>query len=79
MGNCCAAEHNTQETNLKDRGQTDDRFKHIPIATVLKFQSIIRGFLARRRVKKAYGFEMTHGLMNRGTVHVEMDPEKLEE
>jgi len=22
---------------------------------------------------------MTHGLMNRGTVHVEMDPEKLEE
>jgi hypothetical protein len=82
MGNCCAAEHNTQETNLRDRGQTKggERYEHIPIATVLKFQSIIRGFLTRRRVKKAYGFEMTHGLMNRGTnVHVEMDPEKLEE
>jgi len=26
-----------------------------------------------------YGFEMTAGLMNRGTVHIEMDPEKLEE
>ena len=78
MGNCCGAEHNTQETNLKDRGSAE-RYEHIPIATVLKFQSIIRGFIARRRVKKTYGFEMTHGLMNRGTVHVEMDPEKLEE
>ena len=78
MGNCCAAEHNTQETNLKEKGQKD-KYDHVPIATVLKFQAIIRGFLARRRVKKLYGFEMTHGLMNRGTVHVEMDPEKLEE
>ena len=80
MGNCCAAEHNTQETNLRDRGSSGskDRFEHIPIGTILKFQSIIIGFLARRRVKKLYGFEMTHGLMNRA-VHVEMDPEKLEE
>jgi hypothetical protein len=39
MGNCCAAEHNTQETNLKDRAAAgqNNRFEHIPIATVLKF------------------------------------------
>ena len=30
-------------------------------------------------VKKIYGFEMSHGLLMRGTVHIEMDPEKLEE
>jgi len=30
-------------------------------------------------IKKIYGFEMTHGLLQRGTVHIEMDPEKLEE
>ena len=39
----------------------------------------MRGFLARRKIKHVYGFEMTPGLMNRGTVHIEMDPEKLEE
>ena len=38
-----------------------------------------RGFLTRRMVKKIYGFEMSHGLLMRGTVHIEMDPEKLEE
>jgi len=30
-------------------------------------------------IKKIYGFEMSHGLLMRGTVHIEMDPEKLEE
>jgi hypothetical protein len=40
---------------------------------------MIRGFLTRRMVKKIYGFEMSHGLLMRGTVHIEMDPEKLEE
>ena len=30
-------------------------------------------------VKKIYGFEMSHGLLMRGTVHIEMDPDKLEE
>jgi len=39
----------------------------------------MRGFLARRRVRRIYGYEMSPGLLNRGTIHVEMDPEKLEE
>ena len=51
----------------------------IPLPTVVKMQSIMRGFLARKRIKKVYGYEMTPGLLNRGTVHIEMDPEKLEE
>jgi hypothetical protein len=40
---------------------------------------MIRGFLTRRMMKKIYGFEMSQGLLMRGTVHIEMDPEKLEE
>lgn len=51
----------------------------VPVFTVIKAQAIIRGFLARRKVKRIYGFQMSQGLMNRGTVHIEMDPEKLEE
>ena len=51
----------------------------IPIHMVVKMQSTMRGYLARKRVKKIYGFEMTPGLLNRGTVHIEMDPERLEE
>ena len=51
----------------------------LPIFTVIKAQAFIRGLLARRRVKRVYGFQMSQGLMNRGTVHIEMDPEKLEE
>ena len=79
MGGCCAAEKNTQETNLMANKAEDHQFGNIPIYTVIKFQAITRGYLARRKVKSTYGFEMTHGLMNRGTTHIEMDPEKLEE
>ena len=42
-------------------------------------QSLIRGFVTRRMMKKIYGFEMSQGLLMRGTVHIEMEPEKLEE
>ena len=63
----------------KTKEQEQNQHTLIPIFTVIKFQAIIRGFLARRRVKKIYGYEMTHGLMNRGNNQVEMDPEKLEE
>ena len=48
------------------------------LATVIKAQALMRGFLARRRVKKVYGYEMSRGLMMRGTIHIEMDPQKLE-
>jgi hypothetical protein len=42
-------------------------------------QAIVRGFLTRKMVKKIFGFQMSSGLLMRGTVHIEMDPEKLEE
>jgi hypothetical protein len=60
----------------KKTGDMD--LKGIPILTVIKAQALMRGFLARRRVKKVYGYEMSRGLMMRGTVHIEMDPQKLE-
>ena len=40
---------------------------------------MVRGFLTRRAVRKVFGFEMNPGLLRRHTVHIEMDPEKLEE
>jgi hypothetical protein len=30
-------------------------------------------------IKKIFGFEMSEGLLMRGSIHIEMDPEKLEE
>ena len=51
--------------------------KKIPILTVIKAQSLMRGFLARRRVKRLYGFEMRTGLMgNRGNTN--LDPDQLD-
>ena len=51
----------------------------MPLHVIIRVQSLIRGYLTRRMVRKIYGFEMSHGLLMRGTVHIEMDPEKLEE
>lgn len=85
---CCGGEEKRdKDANLMRKGnkntkgvKIDDRvMATIPLATVIKMQSIMRGFLARKKIKKVYGFEMTPGLLNRGTVHIEMDPEKLEE
>ena len=87
MGNCCSNDadgEGTQEANMtKHAMKTKARNKQVnnqyPIYTIIKAQSLIRGFLTRKMVKKIYGFEMSHGLLMRGTVHIEMDPEKLEE
>jgi len=87
MGNCCsndAQEEGTQETNMSKNAMTSKTRKQslnnkYPIYTIIKAQALIRGFLTRKMVKKIYGFEMSHGLLLRGTVHIEMDPEKLEE
>ena len=40
--------------------------KDLPLFTVIKFQAIIRGYLARKRVKKVYGFVRTPGMLTRG-------------
>ena len=88
MGNCCSNDANegegTQEQNMtKNAMKTKARKKQpnnqYPIYTIIKAQALIRGFLTRKMVKKIYGFELSHGLLMRGTVHIEMDPEKLEE
>ena len=42
-------------------------------------QAVIRGYLTRKMVQKIFGFKMSSGLLMRGTMHIEMDPEKLEE
>lgn len=78
--NCCGGDKSNKrgETNLQSRGKGGPLdLKDIPIATVLKAQSLMRGFLARRRVKKTYGFEMRTGLMgNRNNPN--LDPGELE-
>jgi hypothetical protein len=48
---------------------------------VIKAQALIRGMLARKRVRTTYGYNLSPGLFNRrgATNLVEMDPAKLEE
>ena len=53
--------------------------KSLPLNKIIKVQALVRGFLTRRVIKQVYGFEMSQGLLMRGTVHIEMEPEKLEE
>ena len=36
----------------------------LPIFTIIKFQAIARGFIARNRVKKIYGFSRSPGMVN---------------
>ena len=87
MGNCCTNE--TQEdkernmnrnairgrVNARDRAELDS----IPLYLVVRIQAMVRGFLTRRAVKKVFGFEANPSVLRRHTVHIEMDPEKLEE
>ena len=78
MGTCCGGgTRATKDANLMSN-KTDIDLKGIPIFTVIKAQALMRGFLARRKVKKVYGYEMSRGLMMRGSIHIEMDPQKLE-
>lgn len=78
---CCGGEEKKdRDANLMRKGNGKDTdLKNMPIFTIIKAQAMMRGFLARRRVKKNFGYEMSPGLLQRGTVHIEMDPEKLEE
>ena len=86
---CCGGEEKRdKDTNLSRKGgripskgmKLDDRImSQIPLHMVVKMQSMMRGYMARKKVKRVYGFEMTPGLLNRGTIHIEMDPVKLEE
>ena len=79
MGACCGGQTKADKSvNLMSKKTGDMDLKGIPILTVIKAQALMRGFLARRRVKKVYGYEMSRGLMMRGTIHIEMDPQKLE-
>ena len=75
---CCGGEKSNPkgEANLMGKGKDMD-FKKIPIATVLKAQSLMRGFLVRRRVKRTYGFEMRKGLIG-GSFSHNLNPEELE-
>ena len=85
---CCGGEEkNDKVANLSRKGgrtptkgiKIDDRvMKTIPIHMVVKMQAVMRGYMARRKIKRIYGYEMTPGLLNRGTIHIEMDPVKLE-
>ena len=84
---CCSYKNDTdnRDVNFSRKGRKNgapkvdsEWTKDIPLFTVIKFQAIIRGYLARRRVKKIYGFERTPGMLNRGRIHIEMDPEQLQ-
>jgi hypothetical protein len=80
MGGCCSAENNKSETNLM--AKENDQVDHVNVFLLIKVQAMIRGMLARKKVKAVYGYSMKPGLVGRklpGTVNIEMDPQKLEE
>jgi hypothetical protein len=79
MGNCCEAEQNKEEKNLMNpmnmEGPKGE--KTIPLHTIVKFQAMIRGYLARKAVRKIYGYQVNMtGLMTRRT-DTEIGAEKL--
>lgn len=60
----------------------NDQVDHVNVFLLIKVQAMIRGMLARKKVKAVYGYSMKPGLVGRklpGTVNIEMDPQKLEE
>lgn len=82
MGFCCSSNNaNTNDTNLsrKDNDITAESIDPKILPTLIKAQARMRGLLARKRVMKQYGFQMSAGLFNRRNNLVEMDPVKLEE
>ncbi len=84
MGNCCANDLTKKhDANLVKMGKNDLSYAEkralgkLPIHLVVKMQAMVRGFRARKAVKRIYGFQASPGLMNRGMVQIEMDPQKL--
>lgn len=74
MGGCCSAENNKQETNLMTK---EVETENVNVFMLIKVQAMIRGMLARKKVKAVYGYAMKPGLVGRklpGTVNIEMDP-----
>ena len=54
---CCGGNKSNKkgEANLKGM---DGKVETFPLATVIKAQALMRGFIARRKVKRIYGYEM---------------------
>lgn len=61
------------DIDLKDK--QDDVFKEKML--IIKSQSLIRGWLARRKVAKKYGFKLNKRMMNRPIGAIK-DPEVLD-
>lgn len=53
--------------------------ENYPVWSVIKFQAIVRGYLTRQQIKKVYGFQRTPGMLNKGKIRIDMDPEQLEQ
>jgi hypothetical protein len=59
--NCCGGdEKQNKDTNLMRQGgryvSNKDYLNKVPIMLVIRAQALIRGFLARNKVKKIYGY-----------------------
>ena len=84
MGNTCCNctdKDSEIEKNLMNRGgkYSKNNPSNISIATLVKVQARIRGWIARRRIQRLYNYQVNPNIYGRGTMHIEMDPRQLEE
>ena len=77
MGNCCSADQKkNKDINLSKFNEHISQ-SALSMKMVIRMQAIARGFIARKKVKNVYGYQMTKGLLHRGDIDI--DPEVLEE
>ena len=83
---CCGNKSNNVEKDLSRKasgkknkgknGKLDGDFNgDLPIWTVIKFQAIVRCYFSRKSIKTVYGYQRTPGMLNRGKIRIEMNPE----
>ena len=70
MGNSCCSDGQKFDVdqNMNKKLSTGRDPSKINIKKVVRMQALVRGFLTRRVIRKIYGFEMSRGLLMRGTV-----------
>ena len=66
-GTCCNGNNDRQnrDIDLKKFGGQQPKLLKLPLDTIIHMQAIIRGFIARTRIRNKYGFVATNCVAKR--------------